>query len=313
MEETKRCPYCGEKILAVAKKCKHCGEWLEIKETEKEKKACPVCGELVDSDINVCPYCKEFTHFNEGDNDDRIVNNTPDTREDKVNKRNKLSFNNTLPLICGCIIAACILGIKMCEKEKRHKEHVEWQKKQAQQWGDAFKQHDEEAFRILTKSSWYGKNSISEHHTEDGWNIIINGVLDSKKTYMNNKEYTENGTLSVNITCTNASLKWKGEGEIKIIESGVITDFGSVSMTEKMTKISGEIVATRIVYNNTEADNEDLAMNVRLMLNEIVKTAQNSDKKSTYHIKTLTDTSLVLEEGNILEPTGVKLTYKRNI
>ena len=130
---------------------------------------------------------------------------------------------------------------------------------------------------------------------------------------MNNKEYTENGTLSVNITCTNASLKWKGEGEIKIIESGVITDFGSVSMTEKMTKISGEIVATRIVYNNTEADNEDLAMNVRLMLNEIVKTAQNSDEKDTYHIKTLTDTSLVLEEGNILEPTGVKLTYKRNI
>lgn len=27
-QPTKRCPYCGEEILAVAKKCKHCGEWL---------------------------------------------------------------------------------------------------------------------------------------------------------------------------------------------------------------------------------------------------------------------------------------------
>lgn len=29
MEETKKCPYCGKEILAVAKKCKHCGEWLD--------------------------------------------------------------------------------------------------------------------------------------------------------------------------------------------------------------------------------------------------------------------------------------------
>lgn len=28
-QETKNCPYCGEKIMATAKKCKHCGEWLE--------------------------------------------------------------------------------------------------------------------------------------------------------------------------------------------------------------------------------------------------------------------------------------------
>src|SRR5438045_2989410 len=28
-ESTKRCPFCGEVILAIARKCKHCGEFLD--------------------------------------------------------------------------------------------------------------------------------------------------------------------------------------------------------------------------------------------------------------------------------------------
>src|SRR4030043_527181 len=34
-EETKKCPYCSEQILITAKKCKHCGEWLEESQERK--------------------------------------------------------------------------------------------------------------------------------------------------------------------------------------------------------------------------------------------------------------------------------------
>ncbi len=36
MEETKKCPYCGKEILAVAKKCKHCGEWLDSRDKQAQ-------------------------------------------------------------------------------------------------------------------------------------------------------------------------------------------------------------------------------------------------------------------------------------
>ena len=59
-QDIKNCPYCGEKILAVAVKCKHCGEWLP-KEQEVKKKliTCSVCGEEKEEGTRICPYCNE--------------------------------------------------------------------------------------------------------------------------------------------------------------------------------------------------------------------------------------------------------------
>lgn len=42
MENKKNCPYCGEEIMADAKKCRHCGEWLnEAKEPSPTTKKKP--------------------------------------------------------------------------------------------------------------------------------------------------------------------------------------------------------------------------------------------------------------------------------
>lgn len=52
MEETKLCPFCGGEIKSTAKKCIHCGKWLE--------KKCPACGEWIKIDANKCRFCGEW-------------------------------------------------------------------------------------------------------------------------------------------------------------------------------------------------------------------------------------------------------------
>jgi len=49
MEEVKQCPYCGKEIHISAKKCRHCGKWLE--------KKCPVCGEWILTEAKKCKHC----------------------------------------------------------------------------------------------------------------------------------------------------------------------------------------------------------------------------------------------------------------
>ena len=55
MSETKICPNCGKEILAVAKKCKYCGTWIE----PKYDFHCPICCEVIPEDSVICPVCHE--------------------------------------------------------------------------------------------------------------------------------------------------------------------------------------------------------------------------------------------------------------
>lgn len=93
MEETKKCPYCGEIILSTAKKCRHCGEWLNDANQSSTKKnliPCPVCGEMIEEGALICPHCNEkigVTEDNPGSYHDLSYNqyhNNSCTKKEKI-------------------------------------------------------------------------------------------------------------------------------------------------------------------------------------------------------------------------------------
>ena len=72
IKATKACPFCGEEILAVAIKCKHCSEMLSKRETNNDQESksrvivhslevqnycCPSCLEIIPADTISCFNC----------------------------------------------------------------------------------------------------------------------------------------------------------------------------------------------------------------------------------------------------------------
>ena len=115
MDETKPCPYCGEPIQKVARKCKWCGEWLDEDNCPSQSFiTCPTCGEQIPEGSKICPLCKE-----------------PLTGSSSPKQVNKTSKSKIRPLytVIG-VIAVVVLGVggvllKNYLNEKEYQETIE--------------------------------------------------------------------------------------------------------------------------------------------------------------------------------------------
>ena len=104
---TKQCPFCGEEILEVAKKCKHCGEWLDKATATVHKKMteCPFCAEEIEDGLDVCPVCKES-----------IAKKQENTFRENIHSANKpnyelLSWMCNIAIVCEIISGIQSIGL----------------------------------------------------------------------------------------------------------------------------------------------------------------------------------------------------------
>lgn len=90
------CPNCGKEILVTAKKCKHCGEWLE--------KKCPHCGEWIKADAMKCRYCGSWLNKfakERYERENNIAQPVDPALEERRRKKEKAAVNASA---AGCLM-----------------------------------------------------------------------------------------------------------------------------------------------------------------------------------------------------------------
>lgn len=106
MEDTKICPYCGEEIKAVAKKCRFCGQWLNEDTNEVVAKDEEVKPQEVDPVEQVAPN-EEAEEDNKAT--ETVVTSKPDS--ETSTKGSADSKKNVVYWMVGILAAVVLVGI----------------------------------------------------------------------------------------------------------------------------------------------------------------------------------------------------------
>ncbi len=107
-QETKRCPFCGQEILAVAKKCKYCRQWLPIqvkKATSSEEQAAGV------NELEQKPIVTQETIINEPSENQGIETEPRESEDEDEDYYYPDSGGGVLDITAILIIVATVITI----------------------------------------------------------------------------------------------------------------------------------------------------------------------------------------------------------
>lgn len=185
MEDTKKCPYCGEEIKAIAKKCRFCGQWLDEETSETAPKQEEVKVETKDPVEQPAP--KETGDIK---------------RNETVSKSPEESKKNGMYWVVGIIAAVLLLGLGFMLGDKGSDNSVAQEQSEAPAIEESdpkakIKQHVEAIYSDVFSSP--DANCESRYLTSDFYNLYVQArdlaasdVMQWKKLiWLNGEEWRE--------------------------------------------------------------------------------------------------------------------------
>lgn len=200
MEDTKICPYCGEEIKAVAKKCRFCGQWLNEDTNEVVAKDEEVKPQEVDPVEQVAPN-EEAEEDNKAT--ETVVTSKPDS--ETSTKGSADSKKNAVYWVVGILAAVVLVGIGFLLGNKKSDTPAEPQQTAVEETNPdtQLKKRIEAIYADVFSS--LEANCESRYLTSEFYNLYVQardnsgvGAKEWKKTiWLNGQDWRE---MSANVT-----------------------------------------------------------------------------------------------------------------